>query len=526
MAWARRARSFAGAVGCVSASCTRFDDAAAGAPSEETVTNWSGTHSATTQRYYEPSTAAELQELVRRLHKEGRRARPVGQALSPNGLGMSSEGMISVARLDRVLEVDLCKKTITVEAGCRVRDVLEELRKHGLTLANFSSIQEQQLGGWMQVAAHGTGAGLPTVEEQIVSMRLLTPGLGLLDLSEQTAPELFSFAKAGLGCLGIVTDMTLQCVDRHQLLEQSYVTDAASLSRGHARRLRENRHVRYMWIPHTKRVVVVLSNPHGAGETPPERLLHEMAEALPEGTKLEAALALAAQRGIAVPEAVAEEARGGSLSFPALRDHMLAENPLDVQHVRRVNEVEAAYWQLSSGARLADSTEVLGFDCGGEQWVLEVAFPVAEAPRGERPRDIAFVLECMEALEAAGVPAPAPIEQRWTASSSAALSPAHGAGGVHSWVGVIMYLPAGQSAEGLAEITRKFEDYVDVLRPVFERYGAVPHWAKIEPRRDAAGLEAQREMLRRRYDLERFGEIRKALDPKGILSNRWARLLF
>lgn len=42
-----------------------------------------------------------------------------------------------------------------------------------------------------------------------------------------------------------------------------------------------------------------------------------------------------------------------------------------------------------------------------------------------------------------GVPAPAPIEQRWSAGSSSAMSPARGPpGSLHSWVGVIMYLPA------------------------------------------------------------------------------------
>lgn len=45
------------------------------------------------------------------------------------------------------------------------------------------------------------------------------------------------------------------------------------------------------------------------------------------------------------------------------------------------------------------------------------------------------------------VAAPAPIEQRWTVGSSAGMSPAGGPpGSLHSWVGIIMYLPeeAGQ----------------------------------------------------------------------------------
>ncbi len=38
-------------------------------------------------------------------------------------------------------------------------------------------------------------------------------------------------------------------------------------------------------------------------------------------------------------------------------------------------QAEAEYWKRSEGYRTGWSDEILGFDCGGEQWVLEVAFP-------------------------------------------------------------------------------------------------------------------------------------------------------
>ena len=50
----------------------------------------------------------------------------------------------------------------------------------------------------------------------------------------------------------------------------------------------------------------------------------------------------------------------------------------------------------------------------------------------------------MKALEESNVPAPGPIEQRWSSSSSADMSPAASSENleeVHSWVGIIMYLP-------------------------------------------------------------------------------------
>lgn len=51
---------------------------------------------------------------------------------------------------------------------------------------------------------------------------------------------------------------------------------------------------------------------------------------------------------------------------------------------------------------------------------------------------------------------------------------------IFSWVGVIMYLPPGQSEEQRAAITAKFREYTQLMRPLMEEYNAQPHWAKIE----------------------------------------------
>ena len=40
---------------------------------------------------------------------------------------------------------------VTVQAGARIQDVVDQLRPHGLTLQNFASIREQSVGGFTQV---------------------------------------------------------------------------------------------------------------------------------------------------------------------------------------------------------------------------------------------------------------------------------------------------------------------------------------------------------------------------------------
>ncbi len=54
--------------------------------------------------------------------------------------------------------------------------------------------------------------------------------------------------------------------------------------------------------------------------------------------------------------------------------------------------------------------------------------------------------DLLQLIETQHVPAHPPLEQRWTAGSSAPMSPAHGgpspsSNALYSWVGIINYLP-------------------------------------------------------------------------------------
>ena len=79
----------------------------------------------------------------------------------------------------------------------------------------------------------------------ITRMRLVTPALGTLEISETQNSSLFRFAKVGLGTLGVVSEVTLKCIPQHRLHERTFiVNDYDTLRAGHADRLRKFRHVR------------------------------------------------------------------------------------------------------------------------------------------------------------------------------------------------------------------------------------------------------------------------------------------
>ena len=99
------------------------------------------------------------------------------------------------------------------------------------------------------------------MEEQIESMVIVTPAFGRVELSEGKHPHLFSLAKAGLGSLGIVTELTLKCVPEFNLKERIFTTSLSSLRENHVKLLQTFRHVRYHYIPHTDVVVVAVCDP-------------------------------------------------------------------------------------------------------------------------------------------------------------------------------------------------------------------------------------------------------------------------
>ncbi|XP_061955534.1 L-galactono-1,4-lactone dehydrogenase, mitochondrial [Populus nigra] len=492
-----------------------------------TVSNWSGTHEVQTRNFYQPENIEQLEKLVKENNEKKARIRPVGSGLSPNGIGLARSGMVNLALMDKVLEVDKEKRRVRVEAGIRVQELVDGIKEYGLTLQNFASIREQQIGGIVQVGAHGTGARLPPIDEQVISMKLVTPAKGTIEISKEKDPELFYLARVGLGGLGVVSEVTLQCVERQELVEHTFISNMKDIKKNHKKLLSENKHVKYLHIPYTDAVVVVTCNPVSKWKGLPKYK--------PKYTTDEALLhvrdlykeSLEKYRIAAAKSSDDNEPDINELSFTELRDKLLALDPLNKDHVVKINRAEAEFWRKSEGYRVGWSDEILGFDCGGQQWVSENCFPAGTLAKPSL-KDLEFIEKLKQLIEKEEIPAPAPIEQRWTARSQSPMSPASSSAedDIFSWVGIIMYLPT-MDARQRKEITEEFFHYRHLTQvELWDKYSAYEHWAKIEVPKDKDELAALKERLRRRFPVDAYNKARKELDPNKILSNNMLEKLF
>jgi L-galactono-1,4-lactone dehydrogenase len=530
------------------------------------IINWSGTHSVTlpNSNYHEPQSPSELQTIVQNAYTSGQHIRPVGSALSPNGIAFDSRGMICLSHLDQMLDINKENMTVTVQAGARVSQVLDALRPHGLTLPNLASIAEQQVGGFVSVGAHGTGASIPPVDEFVVGLTMVTPSEhGVVHMTEQSHGPLFRLARLGLGGLGILSEVTLQVIPAHRLVEQTMVLSRSEAKAQLHTLLKRHKHVRYMWIPYEDAVVVVTNDPEmdlplamkggtvvpNSGTTTGRKKIVTQEDVTPKYSKAEELAPmrellhkLLKNKPASMEDVVLDDDTINGMGFGDLRDAILASgNMLDPTHIRQCNKAEVEFWTKAQGLDIAPSDQKLQFDCGGQQWVYEVCFPTGSYGL-PNSNSMDFIEELLHEIETRGLPAPSPIEQRWTSSSSSPLSPAYvvsssqNGGGrkqsyatqsaLFSWVGIIMYLPSedfdptGYRREFIKQSFT--EEYCKLVRHIGKKYGIMCHWAKLEVApADDEDDDGVAESVRDHYGpkvISAYNAARVMYDPKGLLS--------
>jgi L-gulono-1,4-lactone dehydrogenase len=122
--------------------------------------------------------------------------------------------LLSLDRLDRVLDADPQSGLVRVEAGITLHRLSRELHLRGLALPNLGDIDAQTLAGAIATATHGTGARLPNLSAQVEALELV-----LGDGSERAVADgdLLRAARVGLGALGVVVAVTLRCVPAFRL---------------------------------------------------------------------------------------------------------------------------------------------------------------------------------------------------------------------------------------------------------------------------------------------------------------------
>lgn len=169
-------------------------------------TNWATNIVYSTNVLHEPSSVEELQELLRS-NLESVTAAGTGHTF--NFIGDNLHNRLSLRRLPRVLHLDAAARTVTVDGGTKYDELCTFLHRQGFALHNLASLTQLSVAGACSTAAHGSGGENGCLATAVSSLELATADGALVHLSRHTSPETFPGAVVGLGCLGVVTRITL-----------------------------------------------------------------------------------------------------------------------------------------------------------------------------------------------------------------------------------------------------------------------------------------------------------------------------
>ncbi len=167
-----------------------------------------------------PGTAEEVRGVLRWAREAGAHVIPYGGGTSvvghvnPQG-GTAPVLTLSLARMTRLVGVDVASQLATFEAGVTGPDLEAALRARGLTLGHYpQSFELSTLGGWIATRSSGQQSlGYGRIERLFAGGRLEAPAgtLGLPPLPASAAgPDLKELVLGSEGRLGVITEATVR----------------------------------------------------------------------------------------------------------------------------------------------------------------------------------------------------------------------------------------------------------------------------------------------------------------------------
>jgi L-gulonolactone oxidase len=191
--------------------------------------NWAGNQRWVPAEVAEPTSTAEVAATVRAARRAGRRVKAIGAGHSFTAAAATDGVQLRLDRLDQVVRVDAERCQVTVGAGIRLHRLNDVLAAAGLAMPNLGDIDRQSIAGAIATATHGTGLHFPNLATTVVAMELVDGGGEVVRCSATEEPDLLRVARVGVGALGIVTQVTLQCVEAFNLHARETVEPLADV---------------------------------------------------------------------------------------------------------------------------------------------------------------------------------------------------------------------------------------------------------------------------------------------------------
>ncbi|MFK4789468.1 D-arabinono-1,4-lactone oxidase [Microbacterium sp. ZW T5_56] len=421
--------------------------------------NWGRSASITPQRVERPRTPEAVQRAVVAAGQRGLEIKAVGAGHSFTGIAVAPGVLLDLSDLTGLVSADAARARVTLLAGTRLHQIPGLLAPYGLAMQNLGDIDRQSISGAISTGTHGTGAGFGGLATQVVGVTAITAAGEFLRIDEDNQPELLGAFALGLGALGILVEVTLQCVPAFVLHALERPEPLGDVLESVHERVAGADHFEFYWFPHTDTALTKTDTrlPESAVRHP----LPAVGKWLDETVLSNGVYRVACAAGTAIPAVIPP--------FSRLATKLTGNRE---------------YTDLSH--RVLTQSRTVRFR------EMEYALPVAEVVPAFR--------ELKELIERRGWRISFPVEVRFAAADDRWLSTAHDR--ASAYIAVHRYWREDPSA------------YFTAVEEIMCAHGGRPHWGKMHTRT----AEDLRDVYPRFDD---FVALRDQLDPDRLFRNRY-----
>lgn len=241
-----------------------------------THSTWARTFHSSPELYIQPESIAEVEKVVNHARKCRRHITTVGSGHSPSDLTCTSFWLVNLDNFNKILSVDKDTGVVVMQSGIRLREIGEELDKHGLAMPNLGSINEQSIAGAISTGTHGSTLRHGLLSSSVLALKITLPNGKTLSCSPVEYPDLFRASLVSLGALGIITEITFQAVPAFTLAWRQVVdTDLKMFNSWSYTLWTQAEFVRVWWFPYTRRAVVWTAEKSNEPTKPPPKSYYD-----------------------------------------------------------------------------------------------------------------------------------------------------------------------------------------------------------------------------------------------------------
>ncbi|MEA3383924.1 MAG: D-arabinono-1,4-lactone oxidase [Campylobacterota bacterium] len=431
--------------------------------------NWAKTYKSNAKEIIYPKNEDEIIHIVKYCNENKRKLRVVGGGDSYNDIYCPNENgiLISLEKFSKLLSIDEKNHTATFQGGMMMPDLIKQLKQYNLDISNLGTNIFDCVAGSCSTGYHGSGINYKIFSSFVKQFELITP-TGEKKIVNSSSEE-FDIYAVGLGVLGVITKITLQCEPSFNLevIEKKMSLD--EIEKNFETLLNENDHFKFIWVPHTDEFMVWLGNRTAKDES---SIFKKFMTYFVYGVVInnffhEFLLYIASFKRSLVPK------------INRLMSKILI--PKENKSVWR------SYWGFFLPHLL-------------KQDVVEYAFDIKDTFK--------VFKEVIETIKEKNIYVDTPVEVRFVQKDSYWMSPT---GDTNScWIGTKIHFPYGKKPEYL--------EYFTTIDNILLKYNGRPHWGK--------QFRIKTEDFKKSYPKwDQFWEFANKQDPNKILQNDFIKRL-